>query len=209
MKSVSKTILVVLVFGLLTSPLFCRQAHAAPIQGTIDFGGVVTYGDSTGANTMSLATATRVNLWNDPTFGPPIVLQRTGDFTSFVANGASVTMAAPPWIFNSGTPGTPMPGGMYPSFWTVGGFTFNLTSSTVISQSATFLNVSAVGTATGHGFDTTPGVFTFSSTQSNGSSNPTFSFQSQTAVPETNTVLLCGIGLAAIVALKFSRKPRF
>src|SRR5205814_6608063 len=101
-----RTILALLVIGLLCS----RQAQAAPINGTIDFGGVVKYGDSTGADTTSLASATRVNLWNDPSFGPPIVLQDTGDFATFVpnpqVNAQSVTMATPPWIFNQGTPAT-------------------------------------------------------------------------------------------------------
>lgn len=196
MKSVPRTILAVLAFGLLTSPIFCRQAHAAPIQGTIDFGGVVKFGDSTGADTTSLASATRVNLWNDPPpgFGPPVVTQRTGDFVTFVSNGATVTMNTPPWIFNSGTVGTPMPGPATPMLWKVGGFTFDLTSSAVVSQSSMFLNVTGAGFASGNGFTSTPGTWTFSSTQSNGANNPTFSFQSQTAVPEGSTVALFAIG---------------
>src|SRR4051812_42460701 len=83
--------------------LFSAQARAAtPITGSIDFGGVVTF------DTMSLATATRVNVWNNS-----FVLQDSGDFASFVSPGTSVTMAAP-WIFNPST--------ATPSLWSVGGF---------------------------------------------------------------------------------------
>src|SRR6266513_6526290 len=98
MKTLSRTILAVLAAGLFTSGLFCQPAQAAPIQGDIDFGGVVTF------DTTSLATATRVNVWNSSQ-----VLQRTGDFanpTYSIDPGDPATMAAP-WIFN---PSTPTPG---------------------------------------------------------------------------------------------------
>src|SRR3984893_11327140 len=120
MKDVPKRILAILASGLLSCGLFCHQAKAAPIQGTIDFAGVVTF------DTMSLATATRVNVWNSS-----FVLQDSGDFSS-IAAGTNVTMAAP-WIF---TPSTNTP-----SLWSVGGFKFDLASSVIVSQSATFLNV--------------------------------------------------------------------
>ena|ERR1700726_938507 len=194
MKTLSRTTLAVLATGLLSYSLFCQQAQAAPIQGDIDFGGVVTY------DTTSLATATRVNIWNSS-----IVLQRTGDFATFVAVGATPTMAAP-WIFNTGTPAMPMPGPATPMLWQVGGFTFDLTSSAVASQSATFLNVTGVGTISGNMFSPTPGTWSFTSTQSDGSSNPTFSFQSQTAaVPEASTVSLTAMG---VLGLLFSRLLR-
>jgi len=196
---------VLLASGLLGSAFFSRPVQAVPINGTIDFGGVVTY------DTTSLATATRVNIWNSS-----IVLQDTGDFATFVpnpqVNHQSVTMAPgnPSWIFNSNTPAVPMPGPATPALWKVGGFTFDLTSSQVFSQDTVngmFLNVTGFGTASGNGFDSTPGLWTFSSTQSNGSNNPTFSFQSQTAVPEANTVFLLGIGGACLLTRKL-RKVR-
>jgi hypothetical protein len=197
MKNPSRTILMLLASGLLGSAFFSRPVQAVPINGTIDFGGVVTY------DTTSLATATRVNIWNSS-----IVLQRTGDFTTFVANGNNPLMAAP-WIFNSGTPAVPTPGPATPMLWQVGGFTFDLTASQVFSQDTVngmFLNVTGFGTASGNGFDPTPGLWTFSSTQSNGSNNPTFSFQSQTAVPEASTVILFAIGGACLVAGKLRRR---
>ncbi len=195
MKTLSRTALAVLVTGLFTSGLFCQPSQAAPIQGDIDFGGVVTY------DTTSLATATRVNVWNSS-----IVLQRTGDFATFVAVGATPTMAAP-WIFNSGTPATPMPGPATPMLWQVGGFTFDLTSSTVVSQSATFLDVSGVGTISGNGFDPTPGTWSFNSTQADGSSNPTFSFQANSAaVPEASPLALFGMGVLGLIGQQALRR---
>jgi PEP-CTERM motif len=204
MKNPSRTILMLLASGLLGSAFFSRPVQAVPINGTIDFGGVVTY------DTTSLATATRVNIWNSS-----IVLQDTGDFATYVpnpqVNHQSVTMAPgnPSWIFNSGTPAVPMPGPATPALWKVGGFTFDLLSSQVVSQSSTFLNVTGVGTASGNGFDPTPGLWTFTSTNSSGSNNPTFSFQSQTAVPEPSTVALLGIGGVCLVARKLrARKTK-
>jgi len=195
MKTLSKTIVAILTTGLFSCGLFCQQAQAAPIQGDIDLGGVVTY------DTTSLATATRVNVWNSS-----IVLQRTGDFATFVAVGATPTMAAP-WIFNSGTPATPMPGPATPMLWQVGGFTFNLSSSTVVSQSATFLDVSGVGTISGNSFDPTPGTWSFNSTQADGSSNPTFSFQANSAaVPEASPLALFGMGVLGLIGQQALRR---
>src|SRR5207245_2382517 len=125
MKALPKAIL-----GRLAAAALCgflsQQAQAAgPIVGTIDFNGVVVY------DTTSLATATKVSLWNSS-----FVTKDTGSFTS-VAPGTNVNMANN-WMFNSGTPAVPMPGPATPSLWQVGVFTFNLSSSTVISQSSTF-----------------------------------------------------------------------
>ena len=98
------------------SMLFCHRAGAQPIVGSMDFGGVVTF------DTMSLATATEVTNWNSS-----FVLQSSGNFTS-VAPGTSVTMASD-WIFNQGTPTVPSPGPATLALWNVGGFNFDLSSS--------------------------------------------------------------------------------
>ena len=206
MKTLSRTTWAVLAAGLFTCGIFCPQVHAVQIQGDIDFGGVVTY------NTTSLATATEVDMWQPLQNGPSNfsrVLQRSGDFANPTYNinvGDSAAMAAP-WIFNSGTPAVPMPGPATPMLWQVGGFTFDLSSSAVASQSATFLDVTGVGTISGNGFDPTPGTWSFTSTQSDGSSNPTFSFQSQTAaVPEASTVSLTAMGVLGLLFCRLLRR---
>lgn len=175
---------------ILSCGLLGRQAHAAQIQGDIDFGGVVTF------DTMSLATATTVNLWNYS-----YVLQRQGDFIPFTAYQQSVTSSSP-WVFNPSAP--------LPSFWQVGGFTFDLTSATVFSQSSTFLNIQATGTLTGNGYDPTPALYTFTASRADGGNANTFSYQSKTiAVPEAGTTALLGIGaLALAVTLARRRKVR-
>jgi hypothetical protein len=198
MKSRPKTILAIMAIALLSGELFCQRTHAAPIQGDIDFGGVVTY------DTTSLATATKVNMWQPFAGGPSnfsIVLQRSGDFANFTYSidpGDQATMAAP-WIFN---PTTPTPG-----LWSIGGFFFDLFSSTIVSQDATFLNVTGVGTISGNGFDPTPGTWSFTSTQSDGSSNPDFSFQAQAAaVPEASSLALIGIGVLGLIGRQALRR---
>ena len=175
---------------------FCsRQASAAPIQGSIDFSGNVTF------NTMSLDTATQVSIWNNS-----FVAQRTGDFVPFVNVFDNAAMAAP-WIFNSGSPGSPTPGPPTPALWSVDGFTFDLSSSMVVLQNSNFLNITGFGFASGHGFDSTPGVWSFS-VSSSGGLQDTFSFQSNTLVPETNTIGLFAVGSLGMVGMNYWRARR-
>jgi PEP-CTERM motif-containing protein len=177
------------------TPALC----AMPVTGSIDFGGVVTFGDSTGANTTSLTSATRVNLWNSS-----FVLQDSGSFSSISA-GTNATMAAT-WIFNSGTPSVPMPGPATAHLWQVGGFNFDLTTSIVATQSANFLNVTGTGTITGNGFDATPGTWSFTSSDSSGQQQTTFGFQTEsTAVPEPSTFALLALGIGPLISLRKRR----
>jgi hypothetical protein len=190
MRIFPKTVAAMLAVSL-ASVLFYSQAGARPIVGSIDFGGVVTY------DTTSLATAARVNIWNSS-----FVLQDSGDFSS-ISPGTHSTMAAP-WIFN---PSTNTPG-----LWSVGGFTFNLSSATITTQTANFLNISGVGTITSttQGLDPTPGVWTFNSTNSNGSNSSTFGFQATTdPVPEPSTVAFLALSGFGLIASRYFRNlPR-
>lgn len=165
------------------------RLEAAPITGSIDFAGVATF------DTTSLATATRVDLWN-----LAIVLQSSGDFSS-IASGTSVTMAAP-WIFNPST--------STPSLWSVGAFHFDLTSVTIVSQTPTFLNITGVGTLFGTGFDPTPGTWSFTSSSSNGGSQTSFGFQanSSAVVPEPATLSLLVLGAGTSVGSVILRRRR-
>ena len=63
----------------------------------------------------------------------------------------------------SGTPAMPMPGPATPALWSVGGFTFDLTSSSVVPpQSANFLNITGTGfISTYTNLDRTPVVGLF------------------------------------------------
>lgn len=182
---IPKLVLAVLAAGLATSAFTSQQAQGAMINGAITMAGGAVY------DTVSLATATRVN-----TFSDVAVMSMDGDFSGFVNVGDSVTMAMP-WIFS---PSTPTPG-----LWTVGGFTYDLTSSTVIIQNADFLVISGTGTISGNGFDPTPGVWNFTSQEPD--ANGVFSFSASgggTGVPDGGTtVALLGIGL---VGIEFMRR---
>ncbi|PYL75264.1 MAG: hypothetical protein DMF27_12515 [Verrucomicrobia bacterium] len=186
-----KTILAVLAMGALSCALFSQQAQAVPITGTIQLGGAVQFDSS------SLNMAHRVNVWFD-TFGNPghstVQPGNTGTF-AMILPGTQVTMAQP-WIFN---PSTPTPG-----LWSVAGFTFNLMSSTVVSQSATFLSIEGHGIETGPaGFDATPMTWAFTTQNAGGHSHMVFSFSangsSGTGVPDGGaTVMLLGAALGAL-----------
>jgi len=142
--------------------------EAAPITGAISIKGGVEL-DSTSVN-----TATKVTGWLNGSGAKPTVVSRSGGFTA-VSVGAPVTMAAP-WNFGSGVDG----------LWSVGGFTFNLTASTITQQGNGFLAVSGTGTIMGNGFDATPGTWRFST--QNPPANNVFSFSaSTTASPPTPT----------------------
>ena len=64
-------------------------------------------------------------------------------------------------------------------FWQVGGFRFDLTaSSIVLPRVNNFITVTGTGTITGHGFNNTPGKWSFST--QNPPANNVFSFSAST-----------------------------
>jgi hypothetical protein len=75
---------------------------------------------------------------------------------------------AQPWIFD---PSTPTPG-----LWSVGGFTFDLLSSTIVTQNAAFLRVTGTGIVSGNGFEPTAMGWSFSIANPGGEPRTTFSF---------------------------------
>ena len=187
MKTLTKTILAVLVTGVLS----CGLVQADPIQGSISFTGGVTY------DTGNVNTATTVTEWFDTE-----VLSSTGDFLAAGnVNGTAATFTDP-WQFN--------PSVAVASLWslTLGGFSFDLTSCTVDFQAGGFLLISGVGTIHGTGFDDTAGTWSFSSNDP--SSGGVFSFSAGTAaIPDGGSaVALLGVALAGVEVLrrKFARK---
>jgi hypothetical protein len=175
--------LFLLVASLVLCAFATQRGQAAMIQGAITFAGGVDF------DTDSLATATRVNA-----FSNVVVVSDDGDYAGFVNPGDSVTMATP-WIF---TPSTQTPG-----LWSVGGFAFDLDTSTVVLQNANFLLIEGSGIIEGNGFDATAGIFRFS-TQSPGTDNGIFSFSaSSRGVPDGGaTVALLGIALLGLEVIR-------
>jgi hypothetical protein len=152
-----------------------------PISGNIAFTGNATL------NTSSVNTATEVVSW-----GVNTVTSDSGSFpTSLV--GATVTLFSP-WKLNSGP---------HNNFWSVTGFTFNLSSSSVFSQGNGMLYVIIAGTVTGAGYAATAfsGAITIKNTPHAGASfSEDLSFNS---VPDGGTtVLLLGTALSGLALIK-------
>ena|SRR5947207_4553745 len=177
----SKTILVFFALGLISCALCVQQAQAVAITGAITFAGGVTL------DTDTVNTATKVTSWLDENGDMPTVQSASGSFAGLA--GATATFAFP-WSFGSGQA----------MLWQVGGFTFNLIASTIVSQIGDgFLAVIGTGTVSGNGYATTTGV-TWSFTVQDDSSNGVFSFSAGSeAIPDGGaTVALLGVALAGI-----------
>jgi hypothetical protein len=187
MKSLSKTILAVLVTAVVTCGLFCQHVQASQITGNITFAGTVTL------NTKSVNTATIVTGWHGLGAGDlPQVASHDGDFNGFVADGDGVTIAFP-WSFNSGA---------VPNFWSVDGFVFNLTSSSITTQGGGAVVVDGTGTISGNGFDLTSGTWHFTTQNPSASSRFSFSAASGTVPDGGSGVALLGIALVGIEGLR-------
>ncbi len=182
-----------LLAGLISCGLFCQQAEAAGlISGNITFAGTISL------NSASAGSATMVTGWHGLAPGDePQVESDDGNFAAFVTPGDGLDFHAP-WSFNSGT---------IPSFWSVDGFTFDLTSSSINSQGAGAVSVHGVGTISGNGFDPTPG--TFNLTTQNPSADSVFSFSAASgSVPEPATIISLLSGSSLLGAFLFLRRRR-
>jgi hypothetical protein len=164
--------------GLLSS------AQATPITGMLNIGGTATF------NTTSLLTASSATFNN-----AHVEDLNSGDFVGIAIN-TPVVMTS--YTFDPST--------MTNGLWSVGGFTFNLITSSVDFRSTTFLSVSGTGIITGPGFDPTPGEWAFSSQAAGGHTGATFSFSANTAagaVPDGGmTLALLGAGLMGLAAFR-------
>jgi hypothetical protein len=177
MKNIFKIVAAAAVAVVLT-----QAAQAVPISGNIGFSG------SAVLNTGNANSAAEVVSW-----GTNVVNSESGSFLSIPLN--SGVILASPWTFNSG---------VLNNFWTIGGFTFNLSSSSVFSQVGGFLNVILNGTVSGNGFDATAfsGSFQVSNPAADG--DVTFTERlSFNSVPDgATTVLLLGATLSGLALLK-------
>jgi hypothetical protein len=172
-------------------------AQAVPISGDITFAGGVEL------NTASAGTATEVLSWTGPGgSGMPVVISDDGSFSG-VATGSTATFTAP-WFFNSGA---------VASLWSVGGFTFNLTSSHIVFQggSPAGVLVDGVGAIMGNGLTPEAMSWSFSTSDpgATGVDGLVFSFQvadgttGTSAVPDGGTTaMLLGLGVLGLGLVK-------
>src|SRR6266576_5784939 len=184
MQTHFRNVAAILAIGLIACGLLCQQAQAqGPITGNITFAGTVNLDTSSASN----ATMVILNGWHGLAAGDkPQVQSRDGDFTAFVTPGDGTTFHSP-WSFNSGA---------ITSFWSVDNFTFDLTISSIITQTggpgSGAVTVAGTGTVSGNGFTPTAGTWNFTTQDPSASSQ--FSFSAATGVPEANTVALFTIG---------------
>ncbi len=172
------------------------SVEAAQINGTVTFAGGANF------DIPSVGTATAVTGWTGPGgFGSPFVLFSTltaGPIAPF----ASVTFPFA-WPFVSG----PIAG-----FWSVGGYTFDLTSSSIYSQGGLpgTLAVTGSGVLKHAGFDNTPGSWAFTSQDPFSGTPPNFSFSSSVGAQPVSdvggTASLMGMGLLGLMGLALARR---
>lgn len=183
MKNTLKT-LSVLAIGLAS----CVLVQATPITGNISFSG------NAQLSPASAGTATEVTKWSGT-----VVEAGDGAFAG-IATGTAATFTSTPWSFNTAIP--------MANFWQVGGFSFELLSSSIAFQlnagKASFVDVTGVGIVTAAGYTATEGTWNFTTQNPGvGKKNPVFSFSAASAVPDGGaTLALLGFALVGVEGLR-------
>ncbi len=176
MNKFNKLLIAVGLFALATSAL------AVPISGSIGFGGEYTHN-----GTSNLSDATTIT----PTTA--LVFGATGDFGAITSGTAA---SHSPFTFDPIT--TPVLG-----LWSVGGFTFDLTSMILLNQSAITVGLKGAGVMKSAGFEDTDFTWVFTANQA----GTTLTFSSGNAnVPAPGIALLMAFGLAGIGVASKARK---
>ena len=185
MKTPLKTILTVLIIGLVSCGLFSQQAQAVPIVGGISLAGAYT------TNTGDINTATAFT-----SFPFVFVTGVSGSYTG-VATGFGTAVTMNPFSFN------PFSGAVTPlwTFMSAGStYSFDLTVLSLTQQGNNTLTLNGTGTLHITGFTDTAGSWLFTANQA----VDTFTFSSSNgAVPDSGSaVALLGIALAGIEGVR-------
>src|SRR5262249_4153178 len=120
-------------------------------------------------NKRSLMRASDITSWTSS-----LIVSDTGGFATFAPTGTAVNIATP-WWFSSTAQSS--------FFWSANGFTFDLTSSTIVSISRKSVTATETGMISGNGFDPTGGDWTFTYTKGKGRKHPSGFLFSFTADP--------------------------
>ena len=195
MKNKIKQSFAKIAAGVVSSGLLvCQQASAIPITGEVEMQGVATLNNSSLGSATGVSAATGlVQSTSTGTYQAPGVLFPFSPLVTFSAFGFTppTTPVNPLWTFS----------------YLGSTYGFNLSSLVVNTHSATFLDISGMGTlyVTGGTYDPTPGNWSFQVTSSSGSNaDAKFAFQSSnSAVPDSGlTIALLGFALVGVEGLR-------
>lgn len=176
------------------------EVVAVPITGDIGMGGNFIAVDS---NWNATGTATATGIDFDPNLF--IVNSATGDFSGVGFLGSIQDFQFDPLGINDGSDGITAVSSII-DFWTIDGFSFELTSVSkgYTNNPNTFLILEGTGTISAAGFDDTTGTWSFSGD----TSGSTFSWSAGSStepeiqVPAPDVLMLLGIGLAGFTLRK-------
>jgi hypothetical protein len=178
------------IAALFNIAMLVGRAEAVPITGDITFGGILL-------SALDLRMTTTVD------FNPQtaLVTSVAGELDSTVNIGSSATFND--FQFSPFVPSNPL--------WTVGGFSFNLTSVTISAHTPLILGLTGAGEVVGNGFDPTPYVWSFNADKSTGDGRSVVAFSATNLsnvapIPEPGSLLLLGSGLIGLAWLRRKRK---